>query len=147
MKSIIIILSILLVSLKSISQNKPTRQSFQDSIYNSSNTLTQDFIKIKYVGLQNHPLPPIYIEKEGECNTSTEQCSCVATRSFYGGYFTYAFLVSVYSYDSCKKWVLENMQMYIMTVHLLDLVVLKFALKVKRILILCMLTLFDSSKI
>lgn len=85
-----------------------TKLSFADSLYLSKNALSKNFIKIKYVGDQDHPMPIIYIEndeKEGLVNQN-----CIAERTMIFNFITYKFSLQNNSFAYLKKCVLKNLE-------------------------------------
>lgn len=107
MRNIISVL-LLFISTHCISQMKEGL-SLQDSLFLSSNKLSQSFIKIKYVGDQDHPMPTIYIENGGRNNDNIKR-SCNAARIMKYSFVAYTFLYQEDSYQTIKKCVLDNMK-------------------------------------
>lgn len=113
MKSKIKLLTFLFLSLnfQGISQIEPSKLSFKDSLINSVSPLSENFIKIQYVGTQDYPLPVIFIENTGRPSNPNDMIhSCSADR-IINFFVTYKFSLSESSYQYFQKWMIENIRL------------------------------------
>ncbi len=83
--------------------------SKNDSLFILSNgNLSNEYIKIQYVGDQNHFVPAIYFENSEVCNTGLGKCSCSAGYTFHVGLYAYTFRFDDRSYANINETIVKN---------------------------------------